>query len=212
MPRNGFLSWSGPEIQSISRRMNLVVVVGALRAAEDDGAGVLVPSSRAAHRRSAAGGCRARSRDSSGQCRRGRASNAPDAERSGQARLMARTGSCRKRSNRRASHTPIRFMRDFKARRAAIAISLRRTSTSRRRCRRSSQRQQQMARRDARHEGHDPVDQARESPAGCRHQSAVADLGHPRRWQAEQAARPPRRPAGRRAPGIRWRPDPDRAQ
>ena len=41
MPRNGLFSFSGTAIHSISRRMKSVVVVGAHRAAEDDGGGVL---------------------------------------------------------------------------------------------------------------------------------------------------------------------------
>ena len=42
MPRYGFFSFSGTPSQSISRLDEIVLVVGALRAAEDHGAGVVL--------------------------------------------------------------------------------------------------------------------------------------------------------------------------
>ena len=82
MPRNGRCSRSGTAIQSISRRTIIVGIVGAHRAAENDGAGVRRRAFPAAGRQSADAGCRADARAPATRCRRGPASRFPGAGRS----------------------------------------------------------------------------------------------------------------------------------
>ena len=116
MPRNGFLSFERDADPVDLAADDLVVVVGALRPAEDDRADVVFERLRATRRRTAAGACRAGCRGcaagcatrpgvESSPCRTIRTGRAHIAEFMHVARSVVQRYHAAKRGNRHASHS-----------------------------------------------------------------------------------------------------------
>ena len=216
MPRNGFFSFSGTSIQSISRRTisssSLALCGPPKMTAPLWASSVSGSSSPNRGRRTSSGMPRLRSWIAtrpgveSSPCRTIRIGG-----RIGQ-KAHGVKSSCRKSRQSACQSSPIRLMRDCKT--AVARRSCRRFRAGLRglSCRRIELRQQDAARHESRHERrHQPVDKARHHHPLAAHQPAIAGFGHA---LGRHRQRPRRRRLRRcrRGPEIRSRPDPDKGR